>query len=546
MVCLLNYYFKNKRMKKCNFLFCFSLAVIFCVLTACSEELDIKPTSEVESEYFDVEWKIQAGIGACYASLSNMYGPLLNLGGGIHEILLLPGDDVTYQDAGRTFETFSGLNSASGQVYVLWRRLYQMIYRCNFMLEKIEDESVKSVYKTPGLYEINKGEALFLRAWCFYRLWDFFRKPPIQDKRIYTISDAILPPSEGFEMLDKAIDDLEYAATVLPDEDYWPLTTERGRAFNESAYGLLVKCYVLRARYNKGNIEDYQKAITAFEKIKTRHLVHFADNFDYHYENNAESLFEFQASHATEQDNAWLDNDFGGGVGQMGAMYHYSTEHWGNYECGIYGPSKKLREAYEDEDPRKELTFANYTTNVYGDLNIPAPAWNKFGGYQLMKYVKPGRCWFEKTWGISSTNNTRLIRYGDIKLLAAEAYLKTGDADKALQQVNDIRERARRSTEDGSEAAAPKDLTTVTMEDIMKERFLELAAEEGIRWTDLRSWHAAGYIDLSTWKASDFGYEYDEKNFEFQVPKHLLFPIPQAEMNTNPLMAQSGNNPGYD
>ena len=43
---------------------------------------------------------------------------------------------------------------------------------------------------------------------------------------------------------------------MLPDEDYWPLTTGKGRAFNESAYGLLVKCYVLRARYNKGNIED--------------------------------------------------------------------------------------------------------------------------------------------------------------------------------------------------------------------------------------------------------------------------------------------------
>ena len=65
-----------------------------------------------------------------------------------------------------------------------------MIYRCNFMLED-EDESVKSVYKTLGLYEINKGR-LFLRAWCFID-YGLFRKPPIQDKRIYTISDAILP-----------------------------------------------------------------------------------------------------------------------------------------------------------------------------------------------------------------------------------------------------------------------------------------------------------------------------------------------------------------
>lgn len=523
------------------------MTICFTGFFSCSSELDIKPTSELESEYFESELRIQEGVGACYAAMANMYGALLNDGGGIHEILFLPGDDITHQDAGRAaLEAFSGLNSTNGQVSILWNRLYQMIYRCNFILEKIEEEEVQAVYVTPGLYEINKGEALFLRAWCFYRLWDFFRKAPLQDKRIRTISEAHLPPSEGFQMLDKAIEDLELAATLLPEESYWPLETERGRAFNESAYGLLVKCYTLRARYNSANSDDYRKAITAFEKIKTRELVHFANNFDYHYENNKESLFEYQASHATEQDNAWLDNNFGGGVGQMGAMYHYSTSHWSNYMSGIYGPTKKLMSAFEDEDPRKEFTFANYTTNVYGDVTVPAGPWEKFDNQQLMKYVFPGRCWFEQVWGINSTNNTRLIRYADIKLLAAEAYLQTGDQVKALQQVNDIRKRARRSTKDGSVSAVPADLTSVTIQDIMDERFVELAAEEGIRWTDLRSWHAAGFIDLSTWTARDFGYNYDEENFEFEVPKHLLFPIPQREMDTNPLMAAAGNNPGYE
>lgn len=525
-------------------------SIIVCAvlgLSSCSEGLDIKPTSELESEYFVNEGRIQEGVGACYAILANFYGALLNDGGGVQEILLLPGDDVTNQDAGHSeMEAFAGLNSSNGKVSGLWKNLYQMIYRCNFMLDKIEDPEINAVYTTRGLYEINKGELLFLRSWCFFRLWDMFRKAPIQAERIKTISDAILPPSKDFEMLDQAISDLETAATLLPDESYWPEASERGRAFNESALGLLVKCYVLRARYNKGDSQDYGKAIAAFEKIKTRRLVHFAENFDYRYENNAESLFEFQASHASEQDNAWLDNNFGGGVGQMGAMYHYSTSQWGNYATGIYGPTKKLINAFEEGDPRKENTCANYTTNVNGDVNIPAPAWDKFDGYQLMKYVKPGRCWFEPNWGINSTNNTRLLRYGDVKLLAAEAYLKTGNEAKALQQVNDIRERARRSTDDGTISEVPKDLTSITMEDIMNERFIELAAEEGIRWTDLRSWHAAGYINLSTWSSSDFGYNYDSKNFEFEAPKHLLFPIPQKEMDTNPLMAADGNNPGYD
>jgi hypothetical protein len=514
---------------------------------SCSEELDINPTAELEGEYFENELRIQEGVVACYAAMANMYGVLLDQGNGSHKILMLPGDDLTNQDAGNAnLEAFSGLNSTNGEVGQIWTRLYQMIYRCNFILEKIEEEEVKAAYKTPGLYEINKGEALFLRSWCFYRLWDFFRKAPLQDKRIRFITEAILPPTEGFRMLDRAIEDLELAATLLPDEEYWPLTAERGRAFNESACGLLVKCYVLRARYNSADATDYQKAIVAFEKIKTRELVHFAENFDFRYENNKESLFEYQASHATEQDNAWLDNNFGGGVGQMGAMYHYSTSHWGNYGTGIYGPTEKLKNAYREGDPRKELTFANYTTAVDKDVNIPGKAWDKFGGYQLMKYVTPGRCWFEKVWKINSTNNTRLIRYADVKLLAAEAYLQTGNQANALKQVNDVRARARRSTADGSVSTVPIDLTAVTIDDIMHERFIELAAEEGIRWTDLRSWHAAGFINLAAWTAEDFGYNYTASDFEFDVSTHLLFPIPQREMNTNPEMMASGNNPGYE
>jgi starch-binding outer membrane protein, SusD/RagB family len=123
----------------------------------------------------------------------------------------------------------------------------------------------------------------------------------------------------------------------------------------------------------------------------------------------------------------------------------------------------------------------------------------------------------------------------------------TGNATKALQQVNDIRERARNSVDAGqAPSSVPAPLTSITMEDIMHERFIELAAEDGIRWQDLRSWHAAGFINLSTWTAKDFGYNYDAKNFEFTAPKDLLFPIPQSEMNTNPLMSADGNNPGYE
>ena len=67
---------------------------------------------------------------------------------------------------------------------------------------------------------------------------------------------------------------------------------------------------------------------------------------------------------------------------------------------------------------------------------------------------------------------THLLRLGDVYLICAEANLLSGNAAKALQYTNAIRERA------GVDA-----LASVTFDDIWKERRLELAGE-GDRWYD--------------------------------------------------------------
>ncbi|NJN25104.1 MAG: RagB/SusD family nutrient uptake outer membrane protein [Cyclobacteriaceae bacterium] len=515
------------------------------LLNACEENLEIKPAKELASNYFETEDQMMRAVGGIYASLAEIYGPQLN-DATQYPMWLLPGDDLTSDGSGNTFETFSGLNGSNGRVEGMWKRYYQTVARANVVLEKINTPEVSAIFTTPGLRNANEGEALFLRSWVFYNLWDKYRKAPVQDERIELISDAILPPSEDFELLDNAIASLEKAAELLPAS--WD-QNNLGRITKDGAYGLLVKCYVLRACYNGKNNEDYGKAIAAFNKIsESRQLVNFGENFDYRYENNAESLFEYQASHAPAQDNAWLPNSFGGDVGQMGAFYHYYNTHWGNYSSGIIGPTQKLVGAFEEGDPRIAETLTDNADNLNWKLWWVAPTWDKFNGYQMVKYIKGERGnLYDKTWKVSSGNNPRILRLGDVKLAVAEAYLATGDAGNALKQVNDIRERARKSTPDGVESAVPAALGAVTMQDIMDERLVELAGEEGHRWTDLRRWHAAGYINLASWSATDFGFpsKYDASLFKFDVNKHLLYPIPVSELNSNPEMAASGNNPGY-
>jgi len=548
-------------MKYINIISVFTLiAGLF--MASCEDALDVAPNSNLESNYFENEDRVQRGIGAIYAEVTNIYGPNLGStrlakGKTLHPLWLLNADDLTNSGTSNAaYEAFSGFSASDGRVSHLWRIYYVLINRANFMLEKLNEPEVVKVYETPHLNDYNKGEALFLKSWAYYQLWDKFRKAPLMSDRVGSIDEAILQPGEEFQMLDSAIAMLHRASELLPES--WDMQN-KGRVFKNSAYGMLVKAYTLRANYagqyaGGDQMGDYQKAISAFEKISgesTIEGVHFGHNFDYRTENNPESLFEFQASHNQKEDNSWLDNDFGGEAGFMGAFYHYFSSYWGNYGSGggSIGPSPKLVSMFDEADPRRNETFmmAEEVDNVDGKLWWLGNSWDRFDGYQFVKYINgPRGDIYDRNWQNTSGNNQRILRLADVKLFVAEAYLQTGQVSKALEQVNDVRERARFSTEDGTEAAFPADYTSIDMQKIMDERMLELAGEDGIRWTDLKRWHAAGFIDLGAWSAADFGYPNEPELFDFDVNKHMLYPIPAEEMDANPNIKAVGNNPGYN
>lgn len=503
--------------------------LFFTIFNACDKNLDIEPTKELESGYFLDEQRVKTGIVGVYAKITDLYG--YNANNPPHRLWLLPGDDLRSNNPYEK-DTFKGLNGADGDINFVWDRLYQLNSRASTMLQKIDEEV--DVYTTDGLADYNRGEMLFIRSWSFFKLWTWWGKAPIIVERIQDLGDVYSEPSQGTEMLDKAIEDLEIAAQLLPES--WP-TVENGRVTKDAANGLLVKCYVTRACYSGGIAADYNKAIAVFDRISaSRQLTaHFGENFDYRFENNSESLFEFQASLKTAE-NPWLDNDFTQSVGTMGAFYKHFENNFTN-QGALVGPTEKLVDIFDPGDPRITETF----------IPIEDNAWSFNGGYKMVKYVNGERNQFAGIANINSINNTRILRLADVKLLVAEAYLQTDQTSMALKQLNDIRKRARFSTSDGTEAAEPADLDSVTMQDIIDERMRELVGEEGIRWNDLRRWHKAGYIDLGTWSKTDFGMgaDYDDALWGFEVGTHILMPIPIQELDNNPKMLESGQNPGY-
>lgn len=511
------------------------------IFNSCKKSiLDITDPDITESDFFKKEDDFFRAIIGTYAKITDLYW--FNNNAALHGSWLLPGDDITVgaqggHDGNYGFDQFVQITPSKGAISDIWTTLYQIINRATIVTIKC-DEADPGIFANTATKDYIKGEAFFLRAWCYYKLWNTWGTAPLVTTRITDFANVKTPNSKDTELLDQAITDLNLAVTLLPDAWDQP---NSGRVFKGSAYGLLGKCLVFRACWNKksneGNAtQDYSAAIEAFNKITTRILVpNFGDNFDATKENNQESLFEFQASSQTGFENIWLANDFNQAIGSMDNYLGYYTMQWQWWAQCPYVPSVKLIAAFDTADPRAAETF------------VPISDPNYYG-YQWAKYVK-----YDIQGGFNtSMNNPRILRYADILLLKAEAVLKSGGSkSEAIGLINQIRARAR------GEGLVPADLSTsesneaTIMQWIMDERFRELAGDDDHRWFDLKRWHYAGYIDLSTWNGGDgpTGFSCSRPSSEFKLSDFLSatqgklwYPIPTSEINSNSLVVQ---NPGY-
>jgi len=486
----------------------------------CSKkQLDLLPRSPTEATYFSTEGEFTRAVIGSYAKLTDFYGFVTTSysagpGSTLMPIYLLPGDDITTNNGNEEFEIFGSLQPSSGRVTDLYRTCYQLISRANVVLEKTATVA-PGVYTTAGLKDIHTGEALFLRGFAYYYLWNYFGTAPLSNLRVTANSQFTPPSSTGTQLLEQAIKDFTDAAAKLPAS--WG-NAYKGRATKNAAYGFLGKSLVFKASVTN-NVADYTSAIAAFNSIAGLSLTpKFDDNFAWNTENNEESLFEFQASNASGGNNIWLPNDFDNPIGNLSIAWNYYTDQ------ELYGNSRffatqKLADAFDNADPRKALTLNLTNRNV-----------NK---YALRNQNSQG-------WQPASINNYRLLRLADIKLLKAEALLGSGGSiSEAIQLINEVRTRARNMVVGGT-IPANRSLTETTKSVVFgwinDERLVELAGE-GQRWPDLRRWQLGGAIALNN---AYFGSNVSQ--LSFQLPKHLNFPIPNAEIDVNPNVTQ---NAGY-
>ena len=235
-----------------------------------------------------------------------------------------------------------------------------------------------------------------------------------------------------------------------------------------------------------------------------------------------------------------------------------STEIVSTLNCDV----DKVLDVYRKRDPRCNITvWTPYTTYLGTDAGS-TPRMKTFaicntadgGGnpMEALSFVRNSEGWesyywrkwiptgnLDGYWGeYNRTPYTYpLIRLGDVILMLAEAYNEAGQTDKAVTEVNKIRERAGMALLNNGDswmAVNGKDDMTQRIRD---ERKWELAGE-GHRYFDIRRW---GMLQSTVKDAYDIlG---DLMYLRVYQPRQEIWPIPRTEMDYNPNLTQ---NPGWD
>lgn len=487
------------------------VSLMFIGYSSCDESrLDISPGAPTEESYFQEEIEFERAVYGAYSKLTDFFWYNGSQEATVQPLNFLPGDDITTTGQDE-FEIFANIQPGSSRLNYFYRTAYVLINRANVVLQK-NAEVADGIYVTPNLKDAHRGEALFLRAYSYYLLWNVFGTAPLVTERVTSLDDTKPPSSSGTQLLDQAIIDLQEAVTLLPSA--WD-DNNRGRVTSNGAYGMLGKCLVFRGTVNDSDT-DYQAAISAFSNISGVSLVPaFDDNFAADTENNAESLFEFQATQSFGGDNPWLENDFDNAVGAMSAFWGFYSNQFNLFGKATHIATQKLADTFEPGDPRIDLSFDPATLD-------------------FRKYVTRDQL---NQSGSSSVNNPRILRYADVLLLEAEALNESGGSTaEAIALINEVRARARGAgTIPADRSTTETDRTTIRQW-IMDERLMELAGE-GQRWYDLRRWALAGQITLTnaTFSSAISG------DMNFDPEKHLYFPIPTSETDVNPNIIQNDN-----
>jgi len=484
-----------------------TVILMFFATLSCSDDfLDKAPLDSINTDnFYQTEEDAIAAINGAYQPLQ--WPKLYNMRMWTSDIMA--GNSIVGAgggDDGRETQDMANFVTTTDNpgVLDLFRGPSPGILRSNVVLQKVPGMDINEDLKNRIL-----GEAHFLRGLYYFILVRYFGDVPLLTEP-QVPGDNLRPArTEKEQVYDLIIEDLTSAINMLPEKSFLS-SSDLGRATKGAAAGLLAKVYL-----TLGNWEQVVNLTREVENFGYALNPDYADNFDVNNENSIESLFEVQYI-GDAGENFW------GNENQASWTSTFMGPRNSGMVAGGWGwnqPTQEFVNAYEEGDLRKDATVFYEGCPPFDGIEYD-PAYSSTG-YNVRKFLVSKA--ISATYD-NSPQNFPVLRFADVLLMQAEALNNLGQTAEAESPMNRVRARAGLPAISGLSQSEMK-------EAILHERRMELAFE-GQRWFDLIR------VDNGEW-GLDFLHAIGRLNAS---EKHLLFPIPLKEIESNPNLTQ---NPGY-
>ncbi len=454
-------------------------------LSSCSQDLlHLEPTSAIdESEVFNSIATAEAALIGTYDIFSTYSGE--GMWGPLMSDVM--GEDIMINSVENYgwFVTVYQLNVMANYSYNTnpWWVAYSVIYNANRIIAFAEDVPDA----TPDQIKNLQGQGKVLRAYSMLKLIEMYGQAYNRDadsEGIMIVTSPVDANSPDFDRSSVRATYEQIVVDLLSAIDLLEENTDKGFFDVRGAKAVLARAYLDMNEWEKAR--DMSKE--AHEDMELMSLNEMLSGFYYR---NSETIFTI--AYTREDNNIYMS---------------IPSFYWPEYGYSSIRANDEFVNLFESTDARKN--FFQVYEPIDADRNI------------VLKFAHNGQV----------GNAERIaIRASEMILIEAECEAELGNDDEAQDALFRIQQRAMPSASKSTKTGAE------LIDEILLERRKELFGE-GFRWNDIKRRNLPIKRLGDHWSKFDFTASDDDYY-------RLTFPIPQSEMDANPLINDENQNPGY-
>jgi starch-binding outer membrane protein, SusD/RagB family len=420
---------------------------------------------------------------------------------------------LNYSNDAGTVQLYSNAISTSANTTdYLWVNAYQTIYMANAALAGTQQSGSLTA---PVIAQV-EGEAEFMRAFFYFNLVNEFGGVPLVTTTNYQTNEAIKRSSVA-EVYAQIIADLQDAQGKLTSgylDGNNVSTNERIRPNKGAAQALLARAYLYTQQWASAD------SLASIVIANSGQYSLVADLNSVFLANSNEAIWQIQPA------------GVGGEETPEGTWYILSSDPSNNSTVTggkIAALSAPFLNAFEPGDNR----LADWVDSLTDNTTNPATTYYFPFKYKIGDYGNN-----------SVTEYSMELRLAEQYLIRAEAKIQEGQIDAGIADLNVLRGRARAA----ATVAVPNPLPALAaglskadaLTALVQERRIELFAECGHRWNDLK--RMAGLVNPSGSLADEVMPAVTAAKGGVWNDEWELYPVPLTDMQSNVDLSQ---NPGY-